>query len=102
MSYTLQGPFNNGAAPAISATVMNNIDTWLASFFQSGQITKIAYGFTAVTTTGTTITHNLGVTPSCTLVTPTSLTSFSVTGYTSTQMIITVGTNCNAWWLVLA
>jgi len=69
-----------------------------------GAITRIAFGFSAVTTGGTTITHSLGVIPAGIFVqvAGVSATAF-VTNYSSTStMTVTSSTNCNVWWLAIA
>ena len=52
------GTVNSGAVTANSVS------------FTQGSIARIAFGFSAVTTGGTTITHGLGVVPSAVLITP--------------------------------
>jgi hypothetical protein len=121
--YSATGPFTNGTSPGISATFLNNVETFLgyaadtnittdgsgnltvASIaFTHGTLTRIAYGFSAVTTGGTTITHNLGVTPSAVLTTTSAsaVTCFVNSSMTSTTFTATVSTNNNIWWLAIA
>ncbi len=69
-----------------------------------GTLTRIAFGFSAITTGGTTITHSLGVIPSAVLLTPsaTGITFFVNSTMTSTTFTATVSTNNNVWWLAIA
>jgi hypothetical protein len=68
-----------------------------------GSITRIAFGFNSVTTSGTTITHGLGVLPACVLLCPSISTTFFVNStVTTTTFTATVGTNTNCWWLAIA
>ena len=72
--------------------------------FAHGKITRIAFGFTSVTTGGTVINHNLGVSPSCIMLTPsiTGVTCAADTGASSTQFTARVSSNNNIWWLCIA
>lgn len=69
-----------------------------------GSMTKIAFGFSSVTTGGTTITHSLGTIPSGIFVQVAGLNATAwVTNYAATNtMTVTVSANCNVWWLVVA
>ncbi len=69
-----------------------------------GQITRIAFGFSAITTGGTTITHSLGVIPSAVLITPSAagLTFYVSSTMTSTTFTAFISTNNNVWWLAIA
>lgn len=101
--YSKVGPFTNGSSPAVNKSFLDGVENWLVSFFQNRVIQKVDFGFTAVTTGGTTVSHSLGSTPGAVLVTPSGVsTTFNVTGANSSQMTITVGTNCNVYWLAVA
>jgi hypothetical protein len=122
--YSATGPFANNALPGMSATFLNNIETFLgygadsnitadgsgnatvASItFSHGSIARIAFGFNAVTTTGTTITHNLGAVPDCVLIQcaggNTSVAVATGGTLTTASMVATSATNVNCWWLVI-
>lgn len=121
--YPLTGPFTNGTTPGLSATLFNNLETYLEYAADSnittdgngnlsmvsvvlthGAIARIAFGFSSVTTGGTVVTHNLGVAPSGVFVQVAGISATAfVTNYTSTTtMTVTVSTNCNVWWLAIA
>lgn len=105
MAYTKTGPFVNAGAPGISAPFLNNVENSLAAMFVTGNIARIAFGFSAFTTTGATITHNLGVAPSGVFVTVAGVAgvTYFINGYASTTtMIVQTSANCNGWWLVIA
>lgn len=65
-------------------------------------VSRVQTGFNAVVTTGTIITHNMGVQPNIVLVTPTTLTTFDVTAVGVSTFTIAVGANCNCYWLAIA
>jgi hypothetical protein len=79
--------------------------TLASAILTHGAITRIAFGFASVVTTGTVITHNLGVTPSAILLTTSAsgITAYaSSTTTTTTFTAFTVGGNNNIWWLAIA
>lgn len=121
--YSATGPFTNGTSPGISATFLNNVETFLgyaadtnittdgsgnltvaSTTFTHGTLTRIAFGFSAVVTTGTTITHNLGVNPACVLMLPSAagITCYASSTVTTTTFTGFVSTNTNCWWLAIA
>ena len=121
--YIKTGPFNTNAAPAISATFLNNMETFLyyasdtaittdgsghltvaSIVLTHGTLTRVAFGFSAITTGGTTITHSLGVIPSAVLITPSAagLTFYVSSTMTSTTFTAFISTNNNVWWLAIA
>lgn len=69
-----------------------------------GAITRIAFGFASVVTTGTVITHNLGVTPGAILLTTSAagITAYASSTTTTTTFTAFVSTNNNIWWLAIA
>jgi|SRR6185312_1397743 len=126
MGYNKTGPFTNGTNPAINAPFFNSVESFLVTLNSAsydnnisssggtlqvkaispthGSITRIAFGFAAVTTGGTTVTHSLGAVPAGIFVCPAGVsTTYHIDNYGSTStMTITVGSNCNVWWLVIA
>lgn len=121
--YAATGPFTNGVAPGISATFLNNVETFLgyaadtnittdgsgnltvaAILLTHGTLTRIAFGFAAVTTGGTTITHNLGVNPTAIFlqVSASGVTAYASSTVTTTTFTAFVSTNNNIWWLAIA
>jgi hypothetical protein len=122
--YPLTGPFSNNSTPGINSTFLNNLETYLEYVADSnisvdgsgnmtvasivlthGTLTRIAFGFSSVTTGGTTITHNLGANPSGIFLQPSAsgITAYaSSTVTTTTFTAFTVGGNNNLWWLAIA
>jgi hypothetical protein len=102
---TLTAPTIAGAT-TFSGAVTHNAATTLNGILNliNGSISRIAFGFNAVTTGGTTITHSLGAIPSGIFVQVAGLSATAfVTNYSATNtMTVTVSTNCNVWWLVIA
>ena len=122
--YSLTGPFTNGTSPGISATFLNNVETFLAYAADTnittdgsgnltvasvalthGTVTRIAFGFSAITTGGTTVTHNLGANPTAIFMLASSASVTQVyassTVTTTTFTAFTVGANGNCWWMAI-
>lgn len=70
--------------------------------FQVGSITRIAFGFSSVTTGGTPITHNLGALPFVFITPSTNTNAWVSSTTTTTQFTAFVGANTNCWWLAIA
>lgn len=69
----------------------------------AGTLTRIAFGFHSATTTGTAVSHGLGATPSAVFICPRAITTnFNVDFVGLTTFTVTVGSNCNVWWLAIA
>lgn len=121
--YTPTGPFTNNTTPGINSTFLNNVETFLgyaadtnitadgsgnltmaSAILTHGTLTRIAFGFAAVTTGGTTITHNLGVNPTAIFlqVSASGITAYASSTVTTTTFTAFVSTNNNIWWLAIA
>lgn len=113
----------NGTSPGISSTFLNNVETFLgyasdtnittdgngnltvaAILLTHGTLTRIAFGFSSVVTTGTVITHNLGALPSGIFLQPSAagITAYASSTTTTTTFTAFVSTNNNIWWLAIA
>lgn len=69
--------------------------------FLAGSLSRIKFGFTAVVTTGTAITHGLGATPQAVFVCPNSNFTCFVSAVGATTFTATPSVNGNIWWIAL-
>ena len=73
--------------------------------FLHGSISRIAFGFSAVTNAGTAIAHNLGAVPDAVFICPSAsgITFWVDTGasFTSTSMTVHTSANNNVWWIAI-
>ena len=89
-AYANTGPFSNGIAPGISATFLNNVESFLDQFVSNA--TRIAKFTATVTATPTFFNHNLGVVPDLILFNNSTLhatvlvATYEASSMTSTQV----------------
>lgn len=69
--------------------------------FPAGTLTRITFGFSAVVTTGTAITHGLGATPQAVLAQPSANFTCFVDTVGATTFTAHPSVNGNIWWLAL-
>ena len=75
----------------------------LSLVLSGGVLNGIRFGFHSATTGGTVITHGLGTTPSAVFICPRAITTdFNVDVVGAATFTVTVGANCNVWWLAIA
>lgn len=69
--------------------------------FPAGTLTRVTFGFTAVVTTGTAITHGLGATPQAVLSQPSANFTCFIDTVGATTFTAHPSVNGNIWWLAL-
>jgi hypothetical protein len=91
-------------APTIGGTTFTGVVNFNNTInLVQGSISRINFGFTAVTTGGTSISHGLGVVPQAVLITPsTNVTAWASSSMSSSTFTAFVSSNNNVWWLAIA
>jgi hypothetical protein len=63
MGYSKIGPFTNNAQPPVNKAFLDPLENFLASFFVSGQISRISHFTGTGTGAAQTVSHGMGATP---------------------------------------